>query len=67
MTTEQIKIRLTTDEARQLRQLADDCGVQMTALSSIFVRAGVNAVKENGGELSLPLQLRVATKSERKK
>ena len=47
MTTEQTKIRLTTDEMREIRQLAEKCRIQQTALCSMFVSSALQAVREN--------------------
>jgi hypothetical protein len=60
MTTEQTKIRLTTDEMKELRRLADNCGIQLTALGSLFVRAAMSAVKENDNRFHMPLKLEVS-------
>lgn len=67
MTTEQTKIRLTTDEMTELRQLADLCGIQLTSLCAIFVRAGMEVVKENDSRLPLPLKFKIVEPTKAKK
>jgi hypothetical protein len=59
MTTEQTKIRLSTDDMADLRKLAEDCGINLTSLCALFVRSAKQAVKENGNRLHLPLKLQV--------
>jgi len=59
MKTEQTKIRLTSDEMKELRTLATNCGINLTALGAVFVRAAMQAVKENDSRLPLPLKLQI--------
>jgi hypothetical protein len=66
MTTEQIRIRLTTDELKELQNLAESCELSMTALSGIFVKAALRAIQANHGRLALPLQLKVEDPKTRK-
>ena len=66
MTTQQIRIRLTTEELKELQKLAKNCDLNVTALSAIFVKAAVRAVRANNGRLALPLQLGVEDPKARK-
>ena len=59
MTTEQIRIRLTSDELKQLKGMADACDLTVTALSAVFVKSALRAVQDNGGLIPLPLRLRI--------
>jgi hypothetical protein len=59
MKTEQTKIRLTSDEMKELRTLAEKCGINQTSLGSVFVRAAMQAVKDNDSRLPLPLKLQI--------
>jgi hypothetical protein len=67
MKTEQIRFRIPSDDVSEIRKISEAFGIQTTDLASIFLRAAVSAIKENGGSLPLPLCLRVETKTERKK
>lgn len=59
MTTQQIRIRLTTDELKELHKLAESCEVNVTALSAIFVKAAMRAVQANSGRMALPLKFQI--------
>ena len=55
MTTEQIRLRLTDDETKTLRELSARCGLQPTALAAVFVRASLRAVSDNQENFPMPL------------
>jgi len=59
MTTEQIRIRLTTDELKDLKKLADSWDLNPTALSAVFVKSALRAIQENGGHMCLPLRFKL--------
>lgn len=59
MTTEQIRIRISKEEADSLRKLSDKCGVPYTALVGVFIKAGLEAVKKNNDRVSLPLNFEI--------
>jgi hypothetical protein len=61
MKTEQIRVRLTDDETKGLRDLAQNCGLQTTALAGVFVRA-LRSVAAAGGRVVLPLRLQAEPK-----
>lgn len=64
MTTEQIRIRLTDEETKELRQLADRCDLQVTALAGVFVRAAMRAVEAEGGRFQMPLKFQIVEQTE---
>jgi len=59
MTTEQIRIRLTDDETKELKDLAARCDLQPTTLAAVFCRAAMRAIWVNGGKVTLPLNFAV--------
>ena len=59
MTTKQIRIRLTTDELKELEQLAESCDLNVTALAAVLIKAALRAVGDNAGRLILPLKFKV--------
>ena len=61
MTTEQIRIRIAKEEGDRLRKIADNCGISYATLVTVLVKAGCQAVENNGARVSLPLALAVAS------
>jgi hypothetical protein len=59
MTTKQIRIRLAEEEMAQLQKLADACGVNVTALSAVFVRSAISAIQKNRNRFSMPLEFKL--------
>ena len=63
MTTEQIRMRIPKEEGDRLRKIADNCGISYASLIGVLVKAGCQAVENNGGRVSLPLALAVVGES----
>lgn len=59
MTTQQIRIRLTTDEMGELKKLAKEFDLNVSALVTVLVKSALRAVVENDGRLALPLRFKV--------
>jgi len=65
MTTDQIRIRLTTDDIKELKKVAGSYDLNVTALCGVFVKAALRAVKENKNRLALPLRFRIEEQEKR--
>ena len=59
MTTEQIRIRLTTEEMAQLKKLAQSVGLSPPAVMTVVASAGLKACVEAGNRLPLPMKFEI--------
>lgn len=56
----QVRLYLADEKARQVEQLASNLGQAESWIMTTLCSAALEAVLENGGRMSLPLQLQVA-------
>jgi antitoxin component of RelBE/YafQ-DinJ toxin-antitoxin module len=62
--TEQVRIRIDADETARLKALAERFGYNTTQLAAMFVRAGMEALKQNHDTMRLPLKFRIEEPSD---
>jgi hypothetical protein len=55
----QIRVRISVEDGAFVAGLAAETGLASVDLSTVILRAGIEAVRESGGAISLPLKLRV--------
>lgn len=60
MITKQVRVRLTAEELKSLESIAEQCGLNATALATVLLKSAVAAVKANNNRISLPLHFQIA-------
>jgi hypothetical protein len=60
MQTEQVRVRISKENAGVLKRWADDSGLQQIEIATMLLHAAVLAVRDSKGKVCFPVRFEVA-------